>query len=398
LPSGNRPDAINETIKEIIELKPNKPKAVATGHRQLRKYLDELGEGWTGRPDGIITDGRVIRAFQNDPQPLWRLNFSSFEISATKEHPFYVKGKGWVPAEKLNIGDVCRSASDTEIILVAKRIESEFVPVFNFEVQDTHSYFVGGNGTESVLVHNECPVHDYTLFPDWIDKYLNADRNGINHFLFGKPYDTCTCNVITTTVTGRVESYSLGKLAAHSPAGMSLQNQINANEMNAGYANNLADVLQAVQIELAMMPLNFLGGPIVEKVGEPLVKTVAQKAPGLLRFLSKNEEIIDAAEYAVELINMAAVLLNAQKDLWHKGSFDSAEESLAYHFEKHGTEVGTKTMAEYLDKAKLMKDKFRHANVSSREDGVMRFYKNGYFIDMTSDKIIVSFGKYRPKP
>ncbi|GHT11356.1 hypothetical protein FACS1894170_04820 [Planctomycetales bacterium] len=49
LPSGNRPDAINYTTKEIIELKPNNPKAIAEGKRQLKKYLDELGEGWSGR-------------------------------------------------------------------------------------------------------------------------------------------------------------------------------------------------------------------------------------------------------------------------------------------------------------------------------------------------------------
>lgn len=117
----------------------------------------------------------------------------------------------------------------------------------------------------------------------------------------------------------------------------------------------------------------------------------------MLRYLSKTEEITVAAEYAFELINMAAVLLNGQEDLWHKGSFDSAEESLAYHFEKHGSEVGAKTMAEYLEKAKLMKDNISNNNFDPLEDGVMRFNKNGYFIDITPNQNIVSFGKYRRK-
>ncbi|MDR2407219.1 MAG: hypothetical protein LBE13_03790, partial [Bacteroidales bacterium] len=118
-------------------------------------------------PDSTIIDGRVVRVFQNDPQPLWHLNFGTFEIRATKEHPFYVKGKGWVIAEELQIGDVCRSVTDTEIILVAKELESEPVPVFNFEVQNTHTYFVGENGTENVLVHNECTWQEYFYNGFW---------------------------------------------------------------------------------------------------------------------------------------------------------------------------------------------------------------------------------------
>jgi hypothetical protein len=84
------------------------------------------------------------------------LNFGTFEIRATKEHPFYVKGKGWVKTEDLQIGDVCRSASDTEIVLIAKDFELELVSVYNFEVENSHAYFVGENNTKNVLVHNSC--------------------------------------------------------------------------------------------------------------------------------------------------------------------------------------------------------------------------------------------------
>ena len=48
LPSGRRVDALNEDTMHIYELKPNNPRAIREGYRQLQRYLDELGPGWTG--------------------------------------------------------------------------------------------------------------------------------------------------------------------------------------------------------------------------------------------------------------------------------------------------------------------------------------------------------------
>jgi hypothetical protein len=123
------------------------------------------------KPDGTVIEGRVIRVFQNNLQPLWRLNFGMFEIRATKEHPFYVKGKGWVTAENLQIGDVCRSASDEYVSLIQKDFEPEPIPVFNFEVKEKHTYFVGKSDVESVLVHNECKNWWDNDWTDWINPF-----------------------------------------------------------------------------------------------------------------------------------------------------------------------------------------------------------------------------------
>lgn len=52
LESGKRVDAMSNTLKHIIELKPNNPAAIQKGEKQLEGYLDELnatkGGGWTG--------------------------------------------------------------------------------------------------------------------------------------------------------------------------------------------------------------------------------------------------------------------------------------------------------------------------------------------------------------
>ena len=50
LPSGKRADAVNEAEKIVKELKPNNPRAIKRGEKQLRGYVKELegmyGSGW----------------------------------------------------------------------------------------------------------------------------------------------------------------------------------------------------------------------------------------------------------------------------------------------------------------------------------------------------------------
>jgi len=43
-------DAINFATREVIELKPNNPSAIARGLRQLSSYLDELDLMFPGEP------------------------------------------------------------------------------------------------------------------------------------------------------------------------------------------------------------------------------------------------------------------------------------------------------------------------------------------------------------
>jgi len=44
---------VNFETRQVLELKPNNPKAIGRGQRQLQRYIDELNEvyggGWTGR-------------------------------------------------------------------------------------------------------------------------------------------------------------------------------------------------------------------------------------------------------------------------------------------------------------------------------------------------------------
>lgn len=48
LPSGRQVDGINLQTRQIVELKPNNPRAIRLGQRQLDDYLAELNDVYPG--------------------------------------------------------------------------------------------------------------------------------------------------------------------------------------------------------------------------------------------------------------------------------------------------------------------------------------------------------------
>ncbi len=84
------------------------------------------------------------------------------EIVTTYDHPFYVKGKGFVNAEQLWIGaELVDNNGNTLLVekIYREELDNEIVTVYNFQVDEYHTYFVGDT---SVLVHNA----DYNQSPN----------------------------------------------------------------------------------------------------------------------------------------------------------------------------------------------------------------------------------------
>ena len=81
------------------------------------------------------------------------LTFSNGEtVETTREHPFYVVGRGFVAAGELGIGtSIVTRAGPT--VQVASSVAGEAQTVYNFEVADYHTYFVGQS---ALWVHNDC--------------------------------------------------------------------------------------------------------------------------------------------------------------------------------------------------------------------------------------------------
>ncbi|GAC44375.1 polymorphic toxin-type HINT domain-containing protein, partial [Paenibacillus popilliae] len=66
-------------------------------------------------------------------------------------HPFWVHGQGWVEARHLKVGDLLQSPEGMPYLIDRIEIKNNSLPVYNFEVEEVHNYFV----TESeIWTHN----------------------------------------------------------------------------------------------------------------------------------------------------------------------------------------------------------------------------------------------------
>ena len=99
----------------------------------------------------------VVRTFVSEKDEVVHVKVGGETITSTTEHPFYVPEKGWTAAIDLRAGDIL-VMSNGEYVVV-EQVQHELletpVRVYNFEVEDFHTYFVGDT---SVLVHNACHV------------------------------------------------------------------------------------------------------------------------------------------------------------------------------------------------------------------------------------------------
>ena len=99
----------------------------------------------------------------------------------TPSHPFYVPKLGWTSAIKLRAGDIL-VLSNGEYVVVEKvqhEILESPVKVYNFEVEDFHTYFVGENG---VFVHNRCGTEgDFGTYDDLLKQGRKGDNITPHH-------------------------------------------------------------------------------------------------------------------------------------------------------------------------------------------------------------------------
>ncbi|WP_341278990.1 polymorphic toxin-type HINT domain-containing protein [Paenibacillus sp. FSL H8-0537] len=95
----------------------------------------------------------VLNLFRNQRDEIYKLSVSGQIIETTFNHPFWVEGKGWVLAEDLEEGDKLQKSNGDLLTIDNIEIVSlkEKVTVYNFEVEDFHTYFVSDLG---IWVHN----------------------------------------------------------------------------------------------------------------------------------------------------------------------------------------------------------------------------------------------------
>jgi hypothetical protein len=95
----------------------------------------------------------VLSAYHNPPNATLSIELEGETIVATGIHRFWKAGRGWMMARELKQGDALRSLGGTRVVksVNAARVQ----PVFNLQVAEGQSFFVGKTG---VLAHDNSLV------------------------------------------------------------------------------------------------------------------------------------------------------------------------------------------------------------------------------------------------
>lgn len=98
---------------------------------------------------------RVTKVFVRKTKILVTVSTETQNIITTEEHPFWVVSSGWSTAASLKNGDylLLSNGETTKILDVQIEQLEAFTTVYNLEIEDWHTYFVG---EQPVLVHNQC--------------------------------------------------------------------------------------------------------------------------------------------------------------------------------------------------------------------------------------------------
>ena len=134
---------------------------------------------WAENPDtGEKELKQVVQTFINETSELVHVYVNGEEITTTPEHPFYVPQKGWTSAIELHAGDILVLQNGKYVVVekVQHEILEEPVTVYNFEVEDFHTYYVGDS---SILVHNVCGAKN-TPNQNAVIQLAKENKNGLS--------------------------------------------------------------------------------------------------------------------------------------------------------------------------------------------------------------------------
>ncbi|MFO1004092.1 MAG: polymorphic toxin-type HINT domain-containing protein, partial [Planctomycetaceae bacterium] len=146
-----------------------KPHFTSLTPRYVTKRIADLevGEEVVAKDpeSGEVTTKRVANVFRKVSDHLRILQVRNpltnelQTIETTDDHPFWVRALGqWIDAKNLKLGDRLDDVDGGTAILesTSRELHPEGIPVFNFEVEDFHTYFVRAHGSRGppVLTHN----------------------------------------------------------------------------------------------------------------------------------------------------------------------------------------------------------------------------------------------------
>jgi RHS repeat-associated protein len=132
------------------------PIATAQGEKPIEAI--EIGdEVWAKNSDSEKVElAKVIGLFQRQAEGFLQIELSDESmrvglLEITKEHPVFIPSRGWVTAEKLQVGDELLGLDGNPVSVRAIAWHDAEIQVYNFQVEGLHNYFAG---QIEVLVHN----------------------------------------------------------------------------------------------------------------------------------------------------------------------------------------------------------------------------------------------------
>ena len=174
--SSTRPTTRQTTVTKTEIRRQTRMDEIQAGDVVLAR--DEFGD--------TVAPKKVTRVFRRTSDHLRHLTFESRDgtrqtIKTTDEHPFALADSlDFLPAGDLEIGTEVPGPKGERQTLVASTREEhpEGIPVFNFEVEGFHTYFVSVLSEHNgLLVHNNC-VPDPRTTPGY-----NPGATHIDHIL-----------------------------------------------------------------------------------------------------------------------------------------------------------------------------------------------------------------------
>ncbi|MEG6591325.1 S8 family serine peptidase [Paenibacillus barengoltzii] len=110
---------------------------------------------------GIQAYQPVEKLFNSESEEIFTIKIGDTQIDTTGNHPFWVKGKGWVPAEDLQPGDQLETEDGGLVSVDALKVNYKDTKVYNFTVSGFHTYYISDLG---ILTHNlleVCEIQNY---------------------------------------------------------------------------------------------------------------------------------------------------------------------------------------------------------------------------------------------
>ena len=126
-------------------------------------------------PDTLDTaEKTVLETYVRQVDKLVHLTINGEKIVTTIDHPFYVQNRGFINAGNLLTGDTLISVNGEDLLVPSCYIEErEHTTVYNFQVEDYHTYFVGECG---VWVHNRtCTSQEIQDIKDHLEGNKSTD-------------------------------------------------------------------------------------------------------------------------------------------------------------------------------------------------------------------------------